>query len=94
MAKAPKASPDLPKFKPQAHVSWPVEGVRISGDWKGLGPGKRCQVTVEGTVTGFQANDYGCSVDLDADTIRVEAAAGGGPKGTPMTDLISKARKG
>lgn len=57
---------------PTAHISWPKDGVKLSGDWKALGMGKRARIVLEGTVNGFSMQEYGCTVDLKVKTVRVD----------------------
>lgn len=73
--KGTAAAPSMPKEEPRAHISWPKEGVRLSGDYEALAMGKRARILLEGEITGFSMADYGCSVDLKLRTVRVDGVA-------------------
>lgn len=82
--------------KPHASVSWPSEGIKVSGDWEDLGPGKKCRITVEGVVTGFSAQDWGCSVDLKPTMVYVEGVNHAEPdedEGRSMADIVKNMGK-
>lgn len=78
------------KMEPQAHVSWPNEGIRLSGDYGSLGLGKKAKVILEGAVRGFSMQEYGCSIDLKVKTVRVEDVSDGGDddESMPMTEVV------
>ena len=66
----------MPKEEPRAHISWPKEGFKVSGQIGALAMGSRVRVVVEGKVTGFSMAPYGCSVDLSPSGLRVEGLEG------------------
>lgn len=83
------------KYRPKAHVSWPAEGIRMSGDHRNVGVGRRVAIRVEGKCCGHSQDEMGGSMTLEPDTIHMEdLGTGGGPVGRPMTDLIGRKKKG
>lgn len=97
MAKATDtAVPSASKMNPSAHISWPSEGVKLSGDQKALALGKKARVTLEGTVTGYSMQDYGCSLDLKVKTVLVDGvsdAAEEQDEGPSMAEMMGKKKK-
>ena len=97
MAKATDtASPSMPKMEPSAHISWPSEGVKLSGDHKALALGKKARVVLEGTVTGFSMQEYGCSLDLKVKTVLVDGVSDTAEEddGPSMAEMMGKKKRG
>src|SRR5688572_27057916 len=80
--------------KPHAYVSWPKDGVRLAGDPSTLTLGKKARVVLEGTVTGYAMQKYGCSIDLEVKTVAVEPAGDGNDDaGESLVVMVGKMRR-
>lgn len=98
MAKKVTEGAMAPSSEQTTYVSWPKEGVTISGDAAAMALGKRARITLEGIVRGYSMRDTGCSADLKVKTVKIEALGGG--KGEDedetrsMTDVARDLKKG
>lgn len=87
------AKGEQPDFTPRAHISWPSKGIRLSGDHQAIAPNKRVCLVLEGTVKGFSMGEFGCSIELDPDTVRVDHVSNGTqPIGPTLADLLGPRR--
>jgi len=94
MAKSDAPTPAEPsKPEPVIHVSWSKDTkggeIKVTGS-SGLPLGQRIRVTLEGEVTGYSMNEYGCSIDVKGKKVDVADLGEGGAES--MAETLTKGR--
>lgn len=88
------ASPSRPE--PRASFYWDKESATLKGDMSALGVGAKVTVTLEGTISGYSEQEWGCNFDVKVK--KAELATSGGDADEPgdrsLVTLTRKAGKG
>ncbi len=96
MAKDTAEAPAAPKQEPRVTITMPPDGMKMSGDHAQMARGKKCRLTMEGTITGMSDEEYGRSLSMRPSRMHVEdlGADRGEDEAEPMTDMVMRMQKG